>query len=392
MSTSTRSAHIPALDGLRGMAILLVLAHHFTYYGGFQPRLLVDGLFYLATMAGWSGVDLFFVLSGFLITGILYDAKGTEGYFRNFYIRRCLRIFPLYYGVLVFCFVVLPRVVISEPSSASSQSLLADQSWYWTYLINVKIALEGWPKVNFIAHFWSLAVEEQFYFVWPLLVFLWRRETLVKVCVACVVVALGLRIAFAFIGQALPAYVLLPSRMDALAIGGLLALLARDPRGLSAWRHTARVVGAAAGSVLVVLAVLRRGLWETDPFMFTFGYTSLALFFGAVLLLVVTSAEGGVLGRICSGRFLRFFGRYSYGLYVFHHPIVIFTRRFFTAPDLPTVLGSQLSGLAIYVLLTGGASLGLAVLSWHLYEAPFLRLKERFSSVPRAGRVAISQV
>ena len=126
--------------------------------------------------------------------------------------------------------------------------------------------------------------------------------------------------------------------------------------------------------------------------MFTFGYTSLALFFGAALLLVVTSAEGGVLGRICCSRFLRFFGRYSYGLYVFHHPIVIFTRRFFTAPDLPTVLGSQLSGLAIYVLLTGGASLGVAMLSWHLYEAPFLRLKERFSSVPRVGRVAISQV
>ena len=262
MSTSTRSAHIPALDGLRGIAILLVLAHHFTYYGGFRPRLLVDKLFYLATMAGWSGVDLFFVLSGFLITGILYDTKGTECYFRNFYIRRCLRIFPLYYGVLVLSFVVFPRVVISEPSSASSQSLLADQSWYWTYLINVKIALEGWPKVNFIAHFWSLAVEEQFYFVWPLLVFLWRRETLVKVCVACVVVALGLRIGFAFIGQDLPAYVLLPSRMDALAIGGLLALLARDPRGLSVWRRSACVVGVVAGSVLVVLAVAET--WAVD--------------------------------------------------------------------------------------------------------------------------------
>lgn len=392
MPASTRAAHIPALDGLRGIAILLVLAHHFTYYGSFRPHLLVDQLFYLTTMAGWTGVDLFFVLSGFLITGILYDSKAAEFYFRHFYIRRCLRIFPLYYGVLALFFVLLPRVVTSDPSDASYQNLIADQSWYWTYLINVKIAFDGWPRTNLIAHFWSLAVEEQFYFVWPLVVFLMRRETLVKMCVACVVVALGLRFGFAWIGQDLPAYVLLPARVDALAIGGLLALLARDPRGLVVWRRTACMIGVVTGCVLVVLAAARRGLWTTDPFMFTIGYTVLAAFFGALLSIVVTSADNGVLGRICSSRLLRFFGRYSYGLYVFHHPIVIFTRRFFTAPDLPTVFGSQLSGLAIYVLLTGGVSLAVAVLSWHLYESPFLRLKERFSSAPHVGRVAISQV
>jgi peptidoglycan/LPS O-acetylase OafA/YrhL len=392
MGASSRSVHIPALDGLRGIAILLVLAHHLTSYGGFQPQLLVDKLVYLATMAGWSGVDLFFVLSGFLITGILYDSKGTEFYFRNFYIRRCLRIFPLYYGVLVLFLVVLPRVLTNGPSDASYQSLVADQAWYWAYLINVKIALDGWPKVSAINHFWSLAVEEQFYLVWPFLIFLCRRDTLVKVCVACVLAALGWRIGVAWTSQHLPAYVLLPARMDALAIGGLLALLARDPQGLSVWRRSAGVLGVVAGSVIVVCAVAGRGLWTTDPLTFTIGYTALAIFFGATLSLVVTSAEDGVLGRICCSRLLRFFGRYSYGLYVFHHPIVIFTRRLFTAPDLPTVFGSQLSGLAIYVLLAGGASLAVAMLSWHLYEAPFLRLKERFSSMPRMGRIAISQV
>jgi peptidoglycan/LPS O-acetylase OafA/YrhL len=100
--------HIPALDGLRGLAILLVMLHHFTFYGGMGRTVIIDRLFYVIGMAGWCGVDLFFVLSGFLITGILLDAKGGEHFFRNFYMRRSLRIFPLYYGFLVAFFVMLP--------------------------------------------------------------------------------------------------------------------------------------------------------------------------------------------------------------------------------------------------------------------------------------------
>ena len=174
---SISNPHIPALDGIRGLAILLVLLCHFPLYGDMQPTIFIDKLFYAMTRAGWCGVDLFFVLSGFLITGILYDAKGSRFFFRNFYMRRCLRIFPLYYGVLAVFFVIVPFVL---PLGRNYELFLKDQAWYWSYLTNIKIAIEGWPKFYALAHFWSLAVEEQFYFVWPFVVFLWDEERSLK--------------------------------------------------------------------------------------------------------------------------------------------------------------------------------------------------------------------
>ncbi len=119
--------HVPALDGIRGLAILLVVTYHTVLYGGIKPAVLVDRLFYRLSTVGWSGVDLFFVLSGFLITGILYDAKGGERFFRNFYARRILRIFPLYYGFLFLFFVVLPSLTWVSPQFRALQQ---NQIWY----------------------------------------------------------------------------------------------------------------------------------------------------------------------------------------------------------------------------------------------------------------------
>ena len=132
--------YIPALDGIRGIAILLVMLHHFTIYGGMQPTATADKLFYLVASAGWCGVDLFFVLSGFLITGILFDTKESSHFFRNFYMRRCLRIFPLYYGSLAVVFIVLPWFM---PLGWRFHQLLTEQGWYWVYLSNVLIAAKG---------------------------------------------------------------------------------------------------------------------------------------------------------------------------------------------------------------------------------------------------------
>ena len=129
-------------------------------YGGLRPNTAVDKILYMVAMAGWVGVDLFFVLSGFLITGLLYDARGEHFYFRHFYIRRCLRIFPLYYAVLVLFFVVLPRL---REVRELGYVIPPDQMWYWTYSVNAIIAADGWPQAFLLGHFWSLAVEEQFY-------------------------------------------------------------------------------------------------------------------------------------------------------------------------------------------------------------------------------------
>jgi peptidoglycan/LPS O-acetylase OafA/YrhL len=152
--------HFPTLDGVRGLAITLVMILHFTTDGGMEPTIQFDKLFFSLVKYGWIGVDLFFVLSGFLITGILYDAKGSRHYFRNFYMRRCLRIFPLYYGFLAIWFLLLPQVYTWPEEIRTPYS----QLWCWAYLTNVlqATAQDLGASPPYTGHFWSLAVEEQF--------------------------------------------------------------------------------------------------------------------------------------------------------------------------------------------------------------------------------------
>ena len=165
-----QARQIPALDGLRGIAIAAVMVFHFTLYGPYSNALMrglpaIGPALHLA-MAGWGGVDLFFVLSGYLITAILLRTKAAPGYFRRFYARRVLRIFPLYYLFLAVGIALSSRL----PPAWSAEG--SWQLWLWTYLTNFKIGSAGWSSVpRAYEHFWSLAVEEQFYLLWPLLVF-----------------------------------------------------------------------------------------------------------------------------------------------------------------------------------------------------------------------------
>src|SRR5688572_7114217 len=152
--------HIPALDGLRGIAVLIVLGFH---------------IFPNHVKFGWAGVDLFFVLSGFLITGILLESKGTPNYYRNYLAKRTLRIFPLYYFFLIVFFIVFPLVGYSD-SIYNYDYLSSTQSWYWLYIQNWRIFFDPhYPGEDIISHFWSLAIEEQFYIFWPLVIYLIPR-------------------------------------------------------------------------------------------------------------------------------------------------------------------------------------------------------------------------
>jgi len=191
--------HILALDGLRGVAILLVIACHFVsnlHIVGDGPAWIIVAL----AQAGWTGVDLFFVLSGFLITGILVDARGSNTYFRAFYARRALRILPAYYGFLFAIFVLLPLLNLG----AGDNYMLArqHQGWYWLHLTNLMIAIGEIPGRGPYPNtlFWSLAVEEQFYFIWPAIVALCSTRTLRRVCIAGVIGCAVLRIIGALSG------------------------------------------------------------------------------------------------------------------------------------------------------------------------------------------------
>jgi peptidoglycan/LPS O-acetylase OafA/YrhL len=174
--------HVPELDGIRGLAIAMVMALHFVN-NAVIPTNVVERAAIKLTNYGLWGVDLFFVLSGFLSTGILIDSKGRPGYFANFYARRTLRIFPLYYAVLLLLTVLIPAAVLQ---AFDPQLLTLRPMWPWLYLYgtNVYLGPQTSFSIPYVSHFWSLAVEEHFYLVWPLLVWWLTPRAVMRVSVA----------------------------------------------------------------------------------------------------------------------------------------------------------------------------------------------------------------
>jgi peptidoglycan/LPS O-acetylase OafA/YrhL len=368
--------HLPGLDGLRGFAILLVMAVHFV--GGATPQTSGERLAVKLGSYGVLGVDLFFVLSGFLITGLLLDAKGRPHYFRNFYARRTLRIFPLYYAVLAMLFLVLPRLAPLPPGLADARQ---HQAWLWSYTANFFIAAKASWALTYVSHFWSLAIEEHFYLVWPLVVFAFRRETLERICLGVLAVALAERIALSLGGVSeLSISVLTPCRVDTLCVGALLATVARregSPAPLiRSVGPTALAIGAAIIGVSAWCAATQ--LWL--PVLHQIRGTLYALFFGALTLLAVQPAERSRTARVFQNPVLRMFGKYSYGIYVYHGLISHHMVELRTEHRLGALLGSHSAGIVAQAVIGVGLSLLISVLSYELFEKRFLALKKFFEA------------
>jgi peptidoglycan/LPS O-acetylase OafA/YrhL len=348
----------------------MVLAFHFLHIDGQGGA--VEGALLSATRSGWAGVDLFFVLSGFLITGILLDARGATRYFRAFYARRVLRIFPLYYAYLAVLFLVVPRLFPSLDVKPETQG------WLWTYLGNVLFAREGGFEASpLTGHFWSLAVEEQFYVVWPLLVWMLPSRRLAVVCLALVAGAFALRLGIhRTTFNATAAYVLTPARMDALALGALVALALREPAWWPRVRRAAPwVLGVSAAAVAAVW-VHRGGFFGGDPVVQVWAFGPLAAGFAAVLVLAL-DGPASWLGRALTPPALVSAGKYSYGLYVLHYPIFLALEAAgFTSLALAGVLGSRIAGMFAFAAVAGAATFAAALVSWNLLEKRFLRWKD----------------
>ena len=382
MTTENREA---VLDGIRGLAILAVLWHHVIMHCGIDPVVRLDHHLSRTGLSAWVGVDLFFVLSGFLITGILYDSRSSGRYYVNFFGRRALRILPLYYGVLVLAFLVLP--VFLEPQSA--ESLTRNQAWYWLYLINVKVVLDGWDAAAYLGHFWSLAIEEQFYLMWPLAVRALSRRKLLLVCAVCFIGALGFRFLLPMWLPELAVYVLMPTRMDALAAGAALALIARGDGGLRVLGRWPAVAVALFLAAAACVYVWTKEIEALDPLIRTYGYSVLAAGFAALIAVAVTSRQGSLVRRGLSSAPLLTLGKYSYALYVFHLPVMFQLQKMGLQVDLlPTVFRSQLPGVVAFAAISGALSFAFALLSWRFLEAPMLRLKRYFGST---GKVRVER-
>jgi peptidoglycan/LPS O-acetylase OafA/YrhL len=371
----------PVLDGIRGLAILLVVFHHVVIFSGIARTGLIDRVVLAVGASAWIGVDLFFALSGFLITGILYDARSSNRYFTSFYGRRVLRIFPLYYGFL--CAWLVFRWF---GSTHAEESPVEGLRWYWLYLSNLQVALWGWQQPLHLGHFWSLAVEEQFYLVWPLVVRIFDRRRLLQICVACFAAAFAIRLFAPFGLSALGSYVLMPTRMDSLAAGAVVALIARGPGGLR--RLGAWPARSLIASILAVAAIFlsRRGLPETDPLVITVGLSLLAVG-AASLIAVVLLEQDSRLHWFLSAAPLVTLGQYSYGLYVFHQPVALLLRDAgWQVGMFPTIGGSGILGLVAFGGVVCLASGLCAFVSWHVWEAPFLRLKRYLPYQTRVAR------
>ena len=376
---------------MRGLAILMVMAVHFVgdapAAGAFQ-RLVVKAASY-----GLLGVDLFFVLSGFLITGLLLEAKGQPRYFRNFYARRTLRIFPLYYLVLASLFLVIPAIATPSPLLEVARR---HQAWLWTYTSNFYIAAtSSWASLTYVSHFWSLAIEEHFYLVWPLVVFSFRREVLERICAGVLVAGLLLRVGLVLSGVTeLSVSVLTPCRIDTLAVGALLAILVRrEGLGRRLLEIAVPLAAGLLGAILVVSAFgVATQLWL--PVLHQVRGSLYALFFGALTLASLGGVSGrGLAARVFQGRILGFFGKYSYGLYVYHGLFTWYLVEARANERLNALFGGR-HGLTIVARAVLGVSVSLlvAVLSYELMEKRFLALKRYFAPEPARAKPGVLPV
>jgi peptidoglycan/LPS O-acetylase OafA/YrhL len=357
--------YIPQFDGLRAIAILGVLFAHTEYLQS------VPHLGFLKY--GRAGVDLFFVLSGFLITGILLNTKGSSHYFRNFYARRALRIWPLYFATLFVVFVVILGLRQRAGDNGNDSTWL----YYVLYLQNL------FPHLNrpaFLAPTWSLALEEQFYMTWPALIFLLTRRKLLVVLVGLMFVPLLFRTALLFSGApyvAVDEFTL--SRLDAIVIGAIWALWLRSANCTQGqWRRwNIGVLGASVAAICLSKLLIHQ---HSSVLSYSFLATGFA---GVLGLSLVSSSTDSLIGRALSMAWFRYLGKISYGIYLLHMPVFIFFEEW--RSHWRAVLQTTAEGKLLAAAISFAAVFVIASVSWFLFEQPILRLKDRFRPDEKTG-------
>jgi len=362
-SSKILDKNIFQLEVLRGLAILLVMTFHF-FRNNFP--------------FGWVGVDLFFVLSGFLITGKLVESMNSPGFLRSFYIRRILRIVPLYFAVLAFFFLLLP-FLNTDFYKHALQSLSKQQWYYWTFSVNFLEAKHGWPTNISLNHLWSIACEMQFYLIWPFVI-RWvvnHRQARLAAFLFVVLFALVFRTLITDLLSLnyLANYVLPFSRIDAFAIGGFLYFYCTSSRPPNF--RLLLLVGLASITIILFLVFWFELNWHYSNYpVQTVGYTLNAFFWGSVV------------GISCLSRFNNHFlykclakaGKYSYGLYIFHVPVMVAVQK-----TIKESIGDD--RVILVAAVSFFISILLAVLSYHSYERYFFRMRPAFAPIQKSRQV-----
>jgi len=375
--SNSKLKHIPILDGIRAYAVLMVCVLHFFQLDEksmYEANEYLGIIIFKISQMGLRGVELFFILSGFLITGILLNSKNSPNYFLTFYARRILRIFPLYYFVLSVSFIILPKFINVD---SAGQSIINNQWWLWTYTSNLSHFFKDFSwggSLNFpsFGHFWSLCVEEHFYIFWPLLIYLSNNKWLPRIMWSILIFSSFSVLFVDFFGEIMPLLKWSTIRgAGVLSLGGLIAFYQRNEAIYN------RIISVSKR--FMTLTALLFIIVNFIPRKFQLYYT--ATFFTSVILfsqLLVLSIEGNKITKMLfNHRILFFIGKISYGVYVYHGLLIpYFSQNIYHG--IHRQFPNGIISTIIYTIICTLISITIAWLSWRIIESPVLKLKKYF--------------
>jgi len=376
-NTKLKSKRIPELDGLRGIAILLVLIWHYVidikhpYFSDMHQNFQIFWSF------SWTGVDLFFVLSGFLIGGILIDHKGSLNYFQTFYIRRICRIFPLYFFWL-FLFVV---IVFSFPNwvkNFPNHKLFNDYVPLWSYFIYIQNFFYGLSTQEgpyWLGITWSLAVEEHFYLILPTMIYFLPRKRLPHVLWALVILSPLVRaLLFQHPPKGMMTFFLMPGRMDCFFLGVIGAILYRNHNYMTIISKNLHWIYVGTTIILIqLISMCYRNVSMVSWDMASYGFTLVSFFYWGLLMIALTEKKG-LISTILRLSILRNLGIIAYGVYIFHQGINGLLHGLIRK-DIPfhgNIWDMQIT-LCAFIL-----TIFIAKISWTYFEKPIVEFGHKF--------------
>ncbi len=347
--------YVKEFDGWRGVGILfVVLAHYFPKY----------------FIGSWVFMEMFFVMSGFLITGILLDTKGKANYFKSFIFRRIFRVFPIYYLSLIIFLFLLPTAWMDVTYQREHQV------WFWLYIQNWLFSVEGWPAMKGLSHYWSLAIEEQFYIMWPFIVFLFSKNNLIRFCVFLFFFSLIFRNVGLNMGFVPPfQYVATFARMEGIVLGAIIAVLVRTNKSVLERLTIPVTVIAGIGSVIVF--ILAKTMHMEYSLNYMINYTLVDIFFAGLIVLTLCKDRLLKLKYLFNLKVFKQLGIMSYSIYIFHLPIQIISNNLFY--DYFFEMNNHVNLSKLYcVIIAFFITIPVVYIVHKLVEVPMWRVKRFF--------------